>query len=149
MSQSVLNLDTQLCFRAYTASRLTIRLYKPLLDKLHLTYPQYVAMMVLWEKKSIGFRDLGKKLHMSTGTLTPVVQRLEKLGYVRKEKHESDDRKTVVVLTKEGQALMPEAEKIPVALAKALGLSVEEYKKYADMLDDLLLRLENAEIDLD
>lgn len=149
MSQSVLNLDTQLCFRAYTASRLTIRLYKPLLDKLHLTYPQYVAMMVLWEKKNIGFRDLGKKLHMSTGTLTPVVQRLEKLGYVRKEKHESDDRKTVVVLTKEGQALMPEAEKIPVALAKALGLSVEEYKKYADMLDDLLLRLENAEIDLD
>ncbi len=100
MSQSVLNLDRQLCFRAYTASRLTIRLYKPLLDKIHLTYPQYVAMMVLWEKKSIGFRDLGKKLHMSTGTLTPVIQRLEKLGYVKKEKHETDDRKTVVVLTK-------------------------------------------------
>ncbi len=144
MSQSVLNLDRQLCFRAYTASRLTIRLYKPLLDKIHLTYPQYVAMMVLWEKKSIGFRDLGKKLHMSTGTLTPVIQRLEKLGYVKKEKHETDDRKTVVVLTSAGKALMPEAEKIPVALAKALGLSVEAYKEYADMLDDLLLRLENA-----
>ncbi|WP_430885401.1 MarR family winged helix-turn-helix transcriptional regulator [Fusibacter sp. JL216-2] len=149
MSQSVLNLDRQLCFRAYTASRLTIRLYKPLLDKIHLTYPQYVAMMVLWEKKSIGFRDLGKKLHMSTGTLTPVIQRLEKLGYVKKEKHETDDRKTVVVLTSAGKALMPEAEKIPVALAKALGLSVEAYKEYADMLDDLLLRLENAKIDID
>tara|TARA_Y100001933_G_scaffold247184_1_gene279701 strand:- start:687 stop:1136 length:450 start_codon:yes stop_codon:yes gene_type:complete len=149
MSQSVLKLDTQLCFRAYTASRLTIRLYKPLLDKLHLTYPQYVAMMVLWEKKNIGFRDLGKKLQMSTGTLTPVIQRLEKLGYVKKEKHETDDRKTVVVLTPEGQALIPEAEKIPLALAEALGLSVEEYKKYADMLDDLLIRLENAELNLE
>ncbi len=106
-------------------------------------------MMVLWEKKSIGFRDLGKKLHMSTGTLTPVIQRLEKLGYVKKEKHETDDRKTVVVLTSAGKALMPEAEKIPVALAKALGLSVEAYKEYADMLDDLLLRLENAKIDID
>lgn len=146
MSQSPLNLDRQLCFRAYTASRLTIRLYKPLLDKLKLTYPQYVAMMVLWEEKQIGFRELGKKLHMSTGTLTPIIQRLQKLGYVSKEKHPEDDRKAIVLLTDAGEALIPEAEKIPVALAKSLGMTNDEYKEYADMLDGLLDRLEDADV---
>jgi len=102
--------------------------------------------MVLWEDKSVGFRDLGKKLHMSTGTLTPVIQRLEKLGYVRKTKHPEDDRKTIVVLTDEGEALIPEAEKIPLALAEALGLTPDEYKEYAAMLDGLLEKLETAEM---
>jgi len=149
MGNSPLNLDRQLCFRAYTASRLTIRLYKPLLDQLKLTYPQYVAMMVLWEDKSIGFRDLGKKLKMSTGTLTPIVQRLEKLGYVSKEKDPDDDRKAIVLLTDEGQALIPLAEKIPVKIAQSLNLNLEEYKEYANMLDGLLDRLENAHINTD
>jgi len=149
MGNSPLNLDRQLCFRAYTASRLTIRLYKPLLDQLKLTYPQYVAMMVLWEDKSIGFRDLGKKLKMSTGTLTPIVQRLEKLGYVSKEKDPNDDRKAIVLLTDEGQALIPLAEKIPVKIAQSLNLNLEEYKEYANMLDGLLDRLENAHINTD
>ncbi len=147
MKESPLNLDKQLCFRAYTASRLTIRLYKPMLDAIHLTYPQYVAMMVLWEDKEIGFRDLGKRLHMSTGTLTPVVQRLEKLGYVKKTKNPKDDRKAIVVLTAEGQALIPEAEKIPTKLAKALGLTRDEYVEYAEMLDGLLGKLENAKLE--
>lgn len=149
MGNSRLNLDRQLCFRAYTASRLTIRLYKPLLDQLKLTYPQYVAMMVLWEEKSIGFRDLGKKLKMSTGTLTPIVQRLEKLGYVKKQKDPEDDRKAIVLLTDEGEALIPLAETIPVKIAQSLNLNLEEYKEYANMLDGLLDRLENAHIDVE
>ena len=149
MGNSPLNLDRQLCFRAYTASRLTIRLYKPLLDQLKLTYPQYVAMMVLWEDKSIGFRDLGKKLKMSTGTLTPIIQRLEKLDYVKKLKDPKDDRKAIVSLTQAGEALIPLAEAIPVKIAQSLNLNVEEYKEYANMLDGLLNRLENAHIELD
>jgi len=146
MKESPLNLDRQLCFRAYTASRLTIRLYKPMLDALNLTYPQYVAMMVIWEDKEVGFRDLGKRLHMSTGTLTPVIQRLEKLGYVEKMKNPSDDRKTIVVLTQSGEDLIPEAEKVPIKLAKALGLTAEEYKEYATMLDSLLDKLSKADL---
>jgi len=106
-------------------------------------------MMVLWEDKSIGFRDLGKKLKMSTGTLTPIVQRLEKLGYVSKEKDPDDDRKAIVLLTDEGQALIPLAEKIPVKIAQSLNLNLEEYKEYANMLDGLLDRLENAHINTD
>jgi len=146
MDNSALELDRQLCFRAYTASRLTIRLYKPMLDRLKLTYPQYVAMMVLWEDKEIGFRDLGKRLHMQTGTLTPIIQRLEKLEYVRKLKDPNDDRRAIVTLTETGEALIPEAREIPQNLAKALGLSSEEYKQYAKTLDELIQKLFDADM---
>jgi len=141
MSQPELKLENQLCFRAYTASRLIIRLYKPILDQLKLTYPQYVTMLVLWEEKEIGFRELGKKLHMKTGTLTPLIQRLEKLTYVKKVKDPSDDRKAIVKLTTEGEALLPVAGKIPNMLAESLGLTHEEYIKYAKTMDEFLDKL--------
>lgn len=144
MSQPELKLENQLCFRAYTASRLTIRLYKPILDQLNLTYPQYVTMLVLWEDKEIGFRELGKKLHMKTGTLTPLIQRLEKLAYVKKEKDPNDDRKAIVKITHAGEALLPVAKTIPKMLAESLGLTYDDYIKYAKTMDEFLEKLYTA-----
>jgi len=144
MSHPTLKLENQLCFRAYTASRLTIRLYKPILDQLKLTYPQYVTMLVLWDEKEVGFRELGKKLHMKTGTLTPVIQRLEKLDYVKKVKDPLDDRKAIVQLTDAGEALIPTASKIPKMLAESLELTEEEYLEYIKTMDALLGKLYRA-----
>lgn len=146
MENSALKLDNQLCFRVYTASRLMIRLYKPFLDKLKLTYPQYVTMLVLWESNEIGFRDLGKKLYMQTGTLTPIIQRLEKLGYVKKMRDPKDDRRVIVMLTDSGEALIPEARKIPNELASSMGLTRDEFTVYAKALDDLTAKLNDADL---
>lgn len=144
MSDNPLKLENQLCFRLYSGSRLIIRLYKPLLDKLKLTYPQYVTMLVLWESKTIDFRALGKILNMSTGTLTPIIQRLEKLDYVYKTKNPSDDRKAIVHLSEAGQLLKASALQIPENLANELDMSLEEYFEYTTMLDKLTLKLDRA-----
>lgn len=144
MSEDSLKLNKQICYRVYTASRLMTRLYQPLLDELKLTYPQYVTMLVLWEVERIDFSLLGKTLKMSTGTLTPIVQKLVKLQYVIKEKNPNDDRKAIVSLSAEGKALKDKAQKIPEDLAKALQMTVEEYLAYAKTLDELNEKLSQA-----
>jgi len=144
MSDQKLKLENQLCFRVYTASRLMIRLYKPLLDELKLTYPQYVTMLVVWESESVDFRHLGKVLNMSTGTLTPIIQRLIKLDYVSKIKNPDDDRKAIINLTSTGKELKQKALQIPENLAKALDVSFEDYLEYTEMLDLLNEKLNNA-----
>lgn len=144
MSDKALHLDQQLCFRLYKASRLMIRLYTPHLEKLGLTYPQYLVLLVLWEKKTIGFKELGEALQLKTGTLTPVVQRLIKNGYVIKEKHPEDDRKTCVTITEKGYDLIPEAKKVPRELAKALGLTEKEIYESIEILDMLNDKLMTA-----
>jgi DNA-binding MarR family transcriptional regulator len=120
------------------------RLYKPLLDELNLTYPQYLAMLVLWEHEKIGFRDLGKLLQLKTGTLTPIIQRLEKIGYVAKEKDPDDDRKAYVLLTEKGREIFPEAKEIPNKLAKAMNLTHQEYLEYVEGLDKMTKSLMDA-----
>lgn len=144
MSNDNLKLDKQICYRVYTASRLMTRLYQPLLDALHLTYPQYVTMMVMWEFESIDFRELGKILQMSTGTLTPIIQRLVKLGYVAKHKNPADDRKAIVTLTESGKQLKEDAQNIPESLAEKLDLSMEEYLEFVKTLDLLNSKLNQA-----
>lgn len=144
MSNDSLKLNKQICYRVYTASRLMTRLYQPLLDELHLTYPQYVTMLVLWEVEQIDFGALGKTLNMSTGTLTPIVQKLVKSDYLLKEKNPSDDRKAIVKLSPNGKALKEKAQNIPENLAKALNMSIEEYYTYAKMLDELNEKLSQA-----
>lgn len=145
MEQNPLHLDSQLCFRLYRASRMMIRLYKPLLDRLQLTYPQYLAMLVLWEHREIGFRELSRKLELQTGTLTPIVQRLEKIGYVEKKKDPEDDRKAIVALTEAGQQLMEEARNVPEDLANALNMTHDEYLRYVQTLDEMTVKLMNAD----
>jgi len=145
MSDNALKLENQLCFRIYSASRLMTRLYKPILDNLNLTYPQYVTMLVVWEKEIIDFRELKTTLNMSTGTLTPIIKRLVKLDYISKIKNPNDDRKAIVKLTKAGLELKDKALQIPENLAKSLDMSFEEYLEFTNMLDNLTEKLNNAQ----
>jgi DNA-binding MarR family transcriptional regulator len=138
-----LKIDNQLCFRIYSASRGIIRMYKPLLDKLGITYPQYVTMMVLWEKEKIDFKSLSNILDMKTGTLTPILQKLVAKGYIYKEKNQHDDRKVTIVLSKLGKQIKDEATCIPKEMLENLGLSRDEYLKYNNILDELIQKINN------
>lgn len=144
MSNESLKLEKQLCYRLYTASRLMTRLYQPILEALNLTYPQYVTMLLFWELEEIEFKKLGEILQMSTGTLTPIVQRLNKLGYVTKVKNPNDDRKVIVQITELGKNVKSKAKTIPENLAKALDMSLEEYHTYMDLLNTLNDKLNRA-----
>lgn len=136
-----LKLENQICFRLYSSSRAITRLYKPLLDNIGLTYPQYIVMMVLWERKVIPFRELMDVLQLKTGTLTPVIQRLEKAGYLEKKRDEKDDRKVDIVLSKKGDELIEKAKDIPSQLLETLDMNLEEYTRYIKTLDEITLKL--------
>lgn len=136
-----LKLENQICFRLYSSSRAITRLYKPLLDNIGLTYPQYIVMMVLWERRTIAFRELMDVLQLKTGTLTPIIQRLEKAGYLVKKRDENDDRKVDIVLSEKGDELIEKAKDIPSKLLKTLDMTMEEYSRYISTLDEITLKL--------
>ena len=108
-----IKLDNQLCFSLYAVSREIIKLYKPLLDKHNLTYTQYIAMLVMWEEEKILFKELGKKLHLDSGTLTPVVKKLESMDLVTKYRNKEDDRLVTVELTEKGRLLKEDILDVP------------------------------------
>ena len=115
-----LRLDNQLCFRLYTASRLITQAYTPLLGKLGLTYPQYLVMMVLWEKDAQSVNDIAKRLYLETNTITPLLKRMEAEGFVERLRDAADGRKVIVRLTAAGKALEAAAASVPAGLAGAL-----------------------------
>ena len=121
-----LGLDNQLCFALYSSSLLMTKLYKPLLDEIGLTYPQYLAMLALWEENGITVSRLGERLYLDSGTLTPLLKRLEKAGLVKRERNEKDERQVLVRVTPEGKALKRQAAGIPRKVAIASGMSLEE-----------------------
>ncbi len=121
-----LRLRNQLCFPLYSVSNLITRNYKPLLDKLDLTYTQYIAMMVLWEKGQINEKELGCALFLKSNTLTPLLQKLKAKGYVDIRKSDLDARNIVISLTPEGVALKERAVDVPYSIAKTLNLNEEE-----------------------
>ncbi|MBQ9450077.1 MAG: MarR family transcriptional regulator [Bacteroidales bacterium] len=108
-----LKLENQLCFRLYAASRLVTQAYTPFLSKLGITYPQYLVLLVLWEKNEQPVNDLAKRLHLETNTVTPLLQRMEKEGLVSRRKGKEDGRQVLVSLTDQGRALEQEAAHIP------------------------------------
>ena len=108
-----LKLENQLCFRLYAASRLVTQAYTPFLSKLGITYPQYLVLLVLWEKNEQPVNDLAKRLHLETNTVTPLLQRMEKEGLVSRRKGKEDGRQVLVSLTDQGRALEQEATHIP------------------------------------
>lgn len=112
-----LKLDNQLCFRLYTASRLVTQAYRPLLEPLGLTYPQYIVMMVLWEKDHQLVGDISRRLMLDSNTLTPLLQRMEKEGLVIRTKGIADGRQTLVSLTKKGLHLEEQAKEVPACMA--------------------------------
>ena len=130
-----LKLENQLCFPLYACSKEVIRKYKPLLDRLDLTYTQYIAMMVLWEKERASVGQLGETLHLDAGTLTPLLKRLEKAGYVTRERSKEDERITIIAITPEGDALKEECKDIPIKMASGkMPLSGEEAEELYRLL---------------
>ena len=132
-----LRLENQLCFPLYACSREVIKRYRPFLDELGLTYTQYVAMMVFWEQGAISVKELGQKLYLDSGTLTPVLKSLEAKGYVTRRRSPEDERVLIAALTDEGAALQEAAAKIPAQIGGCLPLQPEE----AVMLYQLLYKL--------
>lgn len=133
-----LKLDNQLCFPLYAASREIIKLYHDPLSKLGLTYTQYITMMVLWEEKSITVKDLGKRLFLDSGTLTPLLKALEKEGYITRTRSKEDERVLVVELTEEGKKLKEKAASVPSEVGKCVKLSAEDAKELYRILYLLL-----------
>lgn len=127
--EDLLRLDLQLCFPLYAASRAMVQAYTPLLSKLGLTYPQYLVMLVLWEADGVTVKALGEKLYLDSGTLTPLLKRLETLAFVRRERSTEDARSVRVSLTPQGRALRRKAASIPEAIACRTGLSLEELSR--------------------
>ena len=115
-----LKLDHQLCFPLYAASREVIKLYHTPLGKLGLTYTQYITMMVLWEEGKVSVRDLGRKLHLDSGTLTPLLKKLESKGYLKRERSTVDERVVIACITEEGRKLKRAAAKVPQAMSKEI-----------------------------
>ncbi|WP_116082456.1 MarR family winged helix-turn-helix transcriptional regulator [Tropicimonas sp. IMCC34011] len=122
-----LALGRQICFPVYAASNMLTRLYRPALGPLGLTYPQYLVMLVLWEEAPQSVSSLGARLHLDSGTLTPLLKRLEASGYVTRARDAEDERRVKVSLTEAGAALRARAEPIPRKLAGDLGLSEAEF----------------------
>lgn len=136
-----LRLGSQLCFPLYACSKEIIRRYKPYLDKLDLTYTQYITMMALWEHNNINVKELGKCLYLDSGTLTPVLKKLEGKGYLKRNRSRTDERNLTVSITEAGRMLQDRALEVPVQMACCIDLSGEEagalYKLLYKILDNI------------
>lgn len=132
--KSHLLLKEQLCFPIYATSRMVTRLYQPWLDKLKLTYPQYLVMLVLWEEQALSVTQLGKKLYLNTNTLTPLLKKLKDKGLVSKERSAEDERTVYIGLTAKGLKLKAHAEEVPGNLLEAIDMSVEELRKMRELM---------------
>lgn len=134
-----LKLESQLCFPLYACARETIKLYKPYLDKLGLTYTQYITMMVLWECRQLTVKELGIRLYLDSGTLTPLLKKLEEKGLVDRRRSTADERNLIVSITETGEALKAQAEHIPIEMEKCCNLNTEERKVLYSLLYKMLL----------
>src|SRR5687767_14469335 len=130
-------LDNQLCFALYSTSLAMTKLYKPLLDELGLTYPQYLAMLVLWERDGLMVSELGERLFLDSGTLTPLLKRLEALGLVARIRDVRDERRVHISLTAPGRKLKAKAEKIPGCVRAASQCSIGELLQLKQQLGSL------------
>lgn len=133
-----LELGRQLCFPLYAASREVVRKYKPFLDELGLTYTQYIVMLVLWEEGKISMQELGNRLYLDSGTLTPLLVKLEEKGLVEKARNEKDVREIIVSVTDKGVGLKVQAREIPGKIGKCLNISAIEAVQLKKILNKIL-----------
>ena len=136
-----LKLSNQLCFPLYACAKEIVRQYKPHLDRLDLTYTQYITMMVLWERGTVNVKELGECLYLDSGTLTPLLKKLEAKGYLTRRRSEADERSVVIQLTDAGMALADAAAEIPQAVGTAVRLSPEEAMQLYGLLYKVLAGL--------
>jgi DNA-binding MarR family transcriptional regulator len=136
-----LKLENQLCFPVYAASRLIIREYQPYMDNLGITYPQYLVLMVLWEKDDISVNEISQKLILNTNTVTPLLKRMEAQGFIKRRRSRSDERKVIVKLTGKGKLMQKKAAYIPESLASGLvsgTMKIEELNDLKSKLKKLI-----------
>lgn len=138
MSYEHLKLDRQLCFPLYAAARKVTGAYTPYFEDLDLTYTQYIILLVLWEQDGITVSDLGHRLYLDSGTLTPLLKKMEGKNWLRRTRSREDERKVIITLTSEGRALRDQAVDIPQKLGACLPLSAEEAKTLYDLLYKIL-----------
>lgn len=126
LGENPLALDRQVCFALAVASRSVIGIYRPLLEPMELTHPQYLVMLALWDREPRTVKDIGQTLRLEPATLSPMLKRLEALGYISRRRNEHDERELQIELTDKGRELRSEAEKIPYAVVRRLGMSVDD-----------------------
>lgn len=136
-----LKLKNQICFPLYACSKEIIRRYKPLLDRLDLTYTQYITMMVLWESSRMNVKELGTCLYLDSGTLTPVLKKLESKGYLKRSRSREDERNLIVTITDKGRELRDRALEVPAGMACMVDLSPEEASALYTLLYKILDRM--------
>ncbi|MCM1299641.1 MAG: MarR family transcriptional regulator [Firmicutes bacterium] len=136
-----LKLKNQLCFPLYACAKEIVRAYKPYLDALDLTYTQYITMMVMWEDKELTVKEVGKRLFLDSGTLTPLLKRLEEKGYVSRRRSQADERDLIVAVTEKGEALKEKASAVPMQLAACVKMDGESAQALYNLLYDLLGKL--------
>jgi DNA-binding MarR family transcriptional regulator len=144
MSAPALRLDNQLCFPLYAAARAVMQAYQPLLSRLGLTYPQYLALLVLWEQDGLSVKQIGRRLHLDSGTLTPLLKRLEQAGLVRRVRAADDQRVVQLFLTSAGRRLERRAQEIPQALFCKLAMPLDEVVQVRDGVRRLLGRIQQT-----
>lgn len=137
-------LENQLCFTIYACSREITKLYQPLLDKLGLTYSQYLVMLVLWEKEQCTVKELGTELYLDSGTLTPLLKRLQAAGLIIRERSQEDERKVLISPTEAGWALRDQAKTVPSTMVEGMSMSEGEFVDLLGQFRDLLNRVHQA-----
>ncbi|MBE6741284.1 MAG: MarR family transcriptional regulator [Ruminococcaceae bacterium] len=137
-----LKLENQLCFPLYACSKEVVKRYKPYLDELDLTYTQYITMMVLWDKKTVNVKELGENLFLDSGTLTPLLKKLEAKGYIERHRSKDDERNLLVSITEKGEALKDKAIEVPYKMIQCVRLSKEEAQELYRLLHKLLNTVE-------
>lgn len=141
-----MKLDNQICFAIYASSREITKLYRPLLQDLGLTYTQYVTMLALWEKDNVTVSELGARLYLDSGTLTPLLKKLEAAGLVKRTRDKNDERSVLVTLSPQGEALREKAVDIPGQLACKLDATPEEGAMLLAQMQELLDRMKRYSV---
>lgn len=140
-----LKLDNQLCFPLYACSKEIVRLYKPFLDEIDLTYTQYIVMMVMWETGEINVKSLGERLYLDSGTLTPLLKKLETKGYITRHRSAEDERNVIIRLTDDGEALKKKAVCIPEKMQGCVHLTRDEAFELYRLLHKVLSTIGEGE----
>ncbi len=138
MSREMLKLENQLCFPLYVCAKEMVKRYKPFLEALDLTYTQYITMLVLWEQSPMGVKALGEHLYLDSGTLTPVLKKLEQKGYLTRRRSPEDERNLLAELTPAGMTLVEKAEAVPEQMCACLSLTQEDRQLLKDALSRLM-----------
>ena len=144
MSHDALRLENQPCFPLYAASREVIKRYRPYLDAMELTYTQYIVLLVIWEHGTISVRDLGRKLYLDSGTLTPVLKTMEQAGLITRRRSTEDERVLMITITESGLALQEKAQEIPAAIRESLGLNEKELQTLMQLMNKILVSSREA-----